>query len=205
MVCHPGGKRETCHFFLVTLSKVKNHNFRGDVCWDSCLHKGLLGAEKLLSTGIKELAELWLLRIPLLHAEDRSFLLKATLCQENYPELLTSVSGMWGWSDAADILTPAASTVSTVSGNSRRSWRGAGRGAPSAAGWAWRWPRLRWLPSAGFAHVLLSRFFLAFSLLCLSQRIRIIVTAESEWEKKKWKGKINKNNFFSPPLSGQVC
>lgn len=31
-VCHPGGKRETCHFFLITLSKVKKCDFRGDVC-----------------------------------------------------------------------------------------------------------------------------------------------------------------------------
>lgn len=89
------------------------------------MHKHLSRAAKLPSAGIRDLAELWLLRIPLLHAEDRSFLLKATPCQENYPELLTSVSGMWGWSDAADILTPAESRVSTVSGNSRRSRHGA--------------------------------------------------------------------------------
>lgn len=50
-----------------------------------------------------------------------------------------------------------------------------------------------------------NRFLLAFSLRSLSQKIRIIVTAGSEWGKKKsGKEKSIKITFF-PPLSGQVC
>lgn len=72
-VCHPGGKREICHFFLITLSNLKNHNFKGDVCWDWCFHKHLLQAAKVPSTGIRDLAELWLVKVSVLHNEDISF------------------------------------------------------------------------------------------------------------------------------------
>lgn len=118
----------------------------------------------------------------------QKFLLKATPCQENYPELLTSVSGMWGWSDAADILTPAESTVSTVSGSSHQSWRGAEHRAqsPFCSRTGLEVAPGVLVPSAGFALAAGSnRLFLAFPSCSLSQKIRIIVAAASEWEKKK--------------------
>lgn len=170
--CHPGGKRETCHFFSITLSKVKNSNFRGDVCWDWCLYKCLFISCRV--TKYRNQGSCWTVAIqdPSASCWGQKFLLKATPCQENYPELLTSVSGMWGWSDAADILAPAESTVSTVSGNSRRSRHGVGPRACFAVGWGWRWPWLRWLctraaelsnwlPSATGFSLLFPYFFLA--------------------------------------------